>query len=57
LLTGTDLKELGFSAGPVFKEILMATEDAQLDGRLRTREEAVEWVKSNFAARGEAAGR
>jgi poly(A) polymerase len=53
LLTGTDLKELGFRAGPVFREILAATEDAQLDGRLRTREEALAWVKSNFQPAGE----
>jgi poly(A) polymerase len=56
LVTGTDLKEMGFAAGPVFKEILTATEDAQLDGRITTREEALTWVQSNFAPGGQAAG-
>ena len=56
LLTGNDLKEIGFRAGPVFKEILAATEDAQLDGRLKTREEALAWVKSNFAPENEVIG-
>jgi poly(A) polymerase len=56
LLTGNDLKEMGFRAGPVFKEILAATEDAQLDGRWKTREEALAWVKSNFVPESEAMG-
>ena len=56
LLTGTDLKDMGFTAGPRFKEILTATEDAQLDGRLRTREEALSWVRSNFAPGDAASG-
>ena len=56
LLTGTDLKEMGFPAGPVFKVILTATEDAQLDGRLRTREEALSWVNSNFGPGSGSAG-
>jgi len=56
LLTGNDLKEMGFRAGPVFKEILAATEDAQLDGRWKTREEALAWVKSNFVPESEAIG-
>jgi len=34
LLTGRDLIGMGFSPGPVFKEILRAVEDAQLDGRI-----------------------
>ena len=45
LLTGDDLMALGFQAGPVFKSILQSVEDAQLDGRLRTKDEAVQFVK------------
>ncbi len=48
LVTGEDLKELGFSPGPAFREILQAVEDAQLDGRLASREEAVEFVRRNY---------
>jgi poly(A) polymerase len=48
LLTGEDLKQMGYSPGPAFKEILRAVEDAQLDGRLASREEAVRFVRQNF---------
>jgi poly(A) polymerase len=48
LLTGDDLKEMGFTPGPRFKEILQAVEDAQLEGRLRTHEEAVSFVLVGF---------
>ncbi|MSQ47964.1 MAG: CCA tRNA nucleotidyltransferase [Deltaproteobacteria bacterium] len=45
LLSGHDLVALGLSPGPRFKEILGAVEDAQLEGQLHTREEALSWVK------------
>jgi poly(A) polymerase len=48
LLTGQDLIALGYVPGPRFKEILAAVEDAQLDGKLPTREEAVELVNREF---------
>lgn len=50
LLTGEDLKQMGFSPGPLFKEILRAVEDAQLDGRLTSRAEALAFVRQNFLA-------
>jgi poly(A) polymerase len=48
LLTGDDLKELGFRPGPSFREILDAVENAQLEGRLANREDAVAFVQKNF---------
>jgi poly(A) polymerase len=42
LLTGEDLIYMGFSPGPEFKEILRTVEDAQLEGSIQTREEALE---------------
>jgi putative nucleotidyltransferase with HDIG domain len=48
LLTGDDLMALGFQAGPAFKSILQSVEDAQLEGRLRTKDEAVQFVKAEF---------
>ncbi|HWG59910.1 MAG TPA: CCA tRNA nucleotidyltransferase [Candidatus Acidoferrales bacterium] len=48
LLTGDDLKELGLRPGPLFKEILGAVEDAQLNGRVRTRDEAVRLVRERL---------
>jgi poly(A) polymerase len=48
LLTGDDLKRLGFLPGPSFKEILNAIEDAQLNGKIRTREEAIRLAEISF---------
>ncbi len=48
LLSGHDLMALGLPPGPRFKEILLAVEDAQLEGRLHTREEALSWVKREY---------
>jgi poly(A) polymerase len=49
LVRGTDLIQLGFKPGPLFAEILRQVEDAQLGGELTSREQALEWVKRNFA--------
>lgn len=48
LLSGHDLVALGLPPGPRFKEILGAIEDAQLEGQLHTREEALAWVRGQF---------
>jgi poly(A) polymerase len=48
LLTGYDLQELGFSPGPLFREILNAIEDAQLNGEITTAMEARQLVISRF---------
>jgi tRNA nucleotidyltransferase/poly(A) polymerase len=48
LLTGDDLVSMGFSPGPSFKEILDAVEEAQLNGKLHTREAAVRYVEKSF---------
>ncbi|HJY82066.1 MAG TPA: CCA tRNA nucleotidyltransferase [Candidatus Binatia bacterium] len=45
LLSGHDLIALGLPPGPRFKEILDAVEEAQLEGRLLTREDALAWVQ------------
>jgi poly(A) polymerase len=50
LVSGEDLKEMGFRPGPSFKEILQAVEDAQLDGRVRERDEALAFIRSNYQA-------
>jgi len=34
--------------GPAFKEILTAVETEQLEGHLKEREEALEWVKQTY---------
>lgn len=48
LITGRDLIEAGYKPGPRFKEILTAIEDAQLEGRLTSREAAMEYVRREF---------
>ncbi|MCF6284086.1 MAG: CCA tRNA nucleotidyltransferase [Candidatus Hydrogenedentes bacterium] len=41
LITGDDLIAMGYTPGPKFKELLRAVEDAQLEGRIATKEEAL----------------
>ncbi|MCF6227814.1 MAG: CCA tRNA nucleotidyltransferase [Planctomycetes bacterium] len=45
-IDGSDLIELGLEPGPEFKALLRAIEDEVLEGRLNTREQALEFVKS-----------
>jgi poly(A) polymerase len=49
LISGNDLIALGYQPGPLFREILSAVEDQQLEGKLASREAALEFVKSNFS--------
>jgi poly(A) polymerase len=44
LAGGDDLKAMGLKPGPVFKKLLDALRDEQLEGRIKTREEAIEWL-------------
>ena len=44
LLTGDDLLAMGYHPGPEFARILRGLEDAQLEGQVKTREEAREYV-------------
>ncbi|MFO0800306.1 MAG: CCA tRNA nucleotidyltransferase [Gemmataceae bacterium] len=46
LLTGNDLKTLGMRPGPEFKRLLDAVREAQLDGELRTRDDALARVRA-----------
>jgi len=48
LVTGDDLIAAGHVPGPRFREILGAVEDAQLEGRLPSREAALEFVRREF---------
>jgi poly(A) polymerase len=49
LITGADLIAAGYRPGPRFAEILSAVEDAQLEHRLGTPAEALEWVLGRWA--------
>jgi poly(A) polymerase len=48
LLSGDDLLAMGYRPGPQFAQILRGVEDAQLEGQIRTEEEAREYVLRNF---------
>ena len=48
LLTGADLIAAGYNPGPRFAEMLAAVEDAQLEGRSGSREEALAMVREMF---------
>jgi poly(A) polymerase len=48
LLNGNDLIALGYAPGAEFREILSAVEDAQLEGSLHSKEEALSFVLSQF---------
>ncbi len=48
LITGEDLIRAGYAPGPAFRKMLDAIEDAQLESRIRTREEALALVRSLF---------
>ena len=48
LVTGDELIAEGYTPGPLFKEILAAIEDAQLDGKLHSKQEAMWLVRREF---------
>ena len=51
LVRGHDLLEMGFVPGPQFSRILAAVTEAQLDGTLATRDQALAWVRAQFCER------
>jgi poly(A) polymerase len=46
LLTGDDLLAEGLKPGPIFRKLLDTAYDAQLEGKVRTREEAISYALS-----------
>ena len=48
LVSGDDLIAAGYAPGPRFKEILSLVEDAQLEGRLQSKESAMDYVRQEF---------
>src|SRR5438045_8134838 len=51
LVRGDDLIALGMKPGPEFGQILEAVETRQLEGTLKTRDEALAWLKQEYSAR------
>jgi putative nucleotidyltransferase with HDIG domain len=48
LITGRELIAAGYAPGARFKKMLRAAEDAQLEGRVATQEEALKLVRERF---------
>ena len=49
LLSGKDLIEAGYRPGPQFSKMLALAEDAQLEGVVHTREQALELVREHWS--------
>ncbi|MEJ2753701.1 MAG: hypothetical protein P8169_13655, partial [Chloroflexota bacterium] len=49
-ISGNDLKELGLSPGPVYRQIFEALRAARLDGEITTREEEMQRVNEILAS-------
>jgi poly(A) polymerase len=48
LVSGDDLIAAGYQPGPLFKQILATVEDAQLDGSLQSKKQAMIFVRERF---------
>jgi len=48
LITGDDLIELGYKPGPEFKPILQELEELQLDSKIITKQEGIEYIKLHY---------
>lgn len=48
ILTGNDLIQMGYTPGPIFREILSSLRDAQLENRVKTSRQAKAWVSARF---------
>ncbi len=48
LLSGKDLKELGLKPSPLYKEILEDVFEKYLDGEIKNKEEAINYVKGKY---------
>jgi poly(A) polymerase len=56
LISGDDLIAAGYSPGPQFKRILSLVEDAQLEGRLQSKDSAMEYVRREFPQQADHSG-
>ncbi len=48
LLRGKDLIAMGFSPGPIFREILKQIEEGQLNGEILSRDQAMDWIRKEY---------
>ena len=57
LVKGEDVLSLGYKPGPLVGKILAAVEEAQLNGELASREDAISFVDSKFGKQSEKLGK
>ncbi len=57
LVRGEDVLSLGYKPGPLVGKILAAVEEAQLNGELASREDAISFVDSKFGKQSEKLGK
>ena len=50
LVTGKDILDLGYAPGPIIGKIIADVEEAQLNGELHSRDEAISFVRRRFRA-------
>ncbi len=48
MISGNDLKKMGFSPGPLYKTIINFIIEAQLDGQIHSKEDALTLVKDKY---------
>jgi tRNA nucleotidyltransferase (CCA-adding enzyme) len=46
IISGKDLLKLGLKPGPLFSQLLQAVLEARLNGRVKTREDELAFVKN-----------
>jgi tRNA nucleotidyltransferase/poly(A) polymerase len=46
LITGYDIMNQGIEPGPIISEIMTKIEDSQLEGTIKTRDQALEYLKT-----------
>jgi len=56
LLTGADLIALGWKPGPHFRTALETAQNLQLEGRLQSKEDAIEWARAQTQSGGDGPG-
>ena len=57
LLRGSDLSRMGYGPGPIYSRILDSVEDLQLEGKLKSRREALRYVLEAYPLKPEWAAR
>jgi tRNA nucleotidyltransferase (CCA-adding enzyme) len=48
MITGRDLQELGYKPGPLFRTILNHVVESQLNGVIETRDQALDFIRTNY---------